>query len=158
MNLLLDDLTINISNINQSELVENWLWLIPGFNQILLISKMGDMFLSANNGNIYWLATDDGSLTKIANSKAEFEEMLTDEANIDNWFLPLLISELAAANKYLVKNEVYSFKKLPIIGGDYSVENLDPTDVNVHFTLTGVLYQQIKDLPDRTKVQIKLID
>src|SRR5215216_6541734 len=98
MNLLLDDLTINISNINQSELVENWLWLIPGFNQILLISKMGDMFLSANNGNIYWLATDDGSLTKIANSKAEFEEMLTDEANIDNRFLPLLISELAAAN------------------------------------------------------------
>ena len=116
------------------------------------------MFLSANNGNIYWLAIDDGSLTKIANSKVEFEGMLTDESNIDNWFLPLLIDELAVANKYLGKNEVYSFKKLPIIGGDYSVENLDPTDVNVHFTLAGVLYQQIKDLPDGTKVQIKLID
>jgi hypothetical protein len=158
MNLLLDDLIINISNINQSELIENWLWLIPDFKQILLISKMGDMFLSANNGHVYWLATDDGSLTKIADSKAEFEQMLTDEANIDNWFLPSLVGKLLVANKYLGKNEVYSFKKLPIIGGEYSVDNIDPVNISVHFTLTGIIHEQIKDLPDGTKVQIKAVD
>jgi hypothetical protein len=158
MNLLLDDLTINISNINPSGLIENWLWLIPDFKQILLISKMGDMFLSANNCHVYWPATDDGSLTKIADSKAGFEQMSTDEVNIDNWFLPSLVVKLLAANKHLEKNEVYSFKKLPIIGGEYSVDNIEPTDISVHFTLTGIIHEQIKDLPDGAKVQIKPID
>lgn len=158
MNLLLDDLTINISNINQSELVENWLWLISDFKQTLLISKMGDMFLLANNGRVYWLSTDDGSLTKIADSKAGFEQMLADEANIDNWFLPSLVGKLLTANKYLGKNEVYSFKEFPIIGGEYSVDNIAATDISVHFTLTGIIHEQIKDLPDGTKVQIKPVD
>jgi hypothetical protein len=158
MDLLLDDLTINISNINQSDLVNSWLWLIPDLKQILLISKMGDMFLSANNGHVYWLSTDDGSLTKIADSKAGFEQMLADDANIDNWFLPSLVGKLLASNKFLGKNEIYSFKKLPIIGGEYSVDNIDPADINVHFTLTGIIHEQIKDLPDGTKVQIKPID
>jgi hypothetical protein len=58
----------------------------------------------------------------------------------------------------LGKNEVYSFKKLPIIGGEYSVDNIEPTDISVHFTLTGMIHEQIKDLPDGTEVQIKPID
>ena len=158
MNLLLDDLTINISHIDYSDLMHSWHWLLPDVKQILLISKMGDMFLSANNGFIYWLATDDGSLKKIADTKAQFEQSLMDDDNVDNWFLPSFVTELIAAGKLLGEKQVYSFKKLPIIGGEYTVDNIDPTDISVHFTLTGVIHEQIKDLPDGTKVQIKLVD
>jgi hypothetical protein len=97
-------------------------------------------------------------LTKIADSKAGFEQMLADEANIDSWFLPSLVGKLLTANKYLGKNEVYSFKEFPIIRGEYSVDNIAATDISVHFTLTGIIHEQIKDLPDGTKVQIKPVD
>jgi hypothetical protein len=158
MNLLLDDITIKIPQHNECDLIDAWAWLIKDIKQILLISKMGDMFFSANSGYIHWLATDDGTLTKIADNQAEFEQLLKDDANIDNWFLPLLIEKLMIAGKLLKYNEVYSFKKLPVIGGEYAIDNLEPTDISVHFTLTGFIHEQIKDLPDGTKIRLSVVE
>jgi hypothetical protein len=42
-----------------------------------------------------------------------------------------------------------------VIGGEYSVDNIEPTDMNVHFAFSGQICQQVKDLPDGTKVNIK---
>jgi hypothetical protein len=37
---------------------------------------------------------------------------------------------------------------------DIPVENIEPTDVSVHFAFTGQICEQIKNLPDGTKVNI----
>ncbi|MFH5972291.1 T6SS immunity protein Tdi1 domain-containing protein, partial [Clostridium perfringens] len=63
--------------------------------------------------------------------------------------------KLITAGKTLKENEVYSYKKLPVIGGAYSIDNIDPTDMSVHFAFSGQICEQIKDLPDGTKVNIK---
>ncbi len=126
-------------------------------NEVVLISSMGDIFLSGKDDAIYWLQTNDGTLSKVADNLKIFEVLLKDEDNIDNWFLPLLIEKLVVAGKILGENEVYSFKKLPVLGGDYSIENIDPTNMSVHFTFTGCICEQIKDLPDGTHVKIKVI-
>jgi hypothetical protein len=158
MDLQLDDLTINIAHVDMDDLCECWMWLIPDLKQVLMISKMGDMFIMQKDGCIYWLATDMGNLTKIANDYKEFEQLLLEEDNLDNWFLPLLIQQLIAAGMLLGPNQVYSFKLMPVMGGDYAVDNIEPTDLSVHFTITGQICQQIKNLPDGTKVKIKIVD
>ncbi len=75
---------------------------------------------------------------------------------MDNWFLPLLIEKLLIAGKTLKENEVYSYLKIPVIGGEYSVDNIEPTDISVHFAFCGQICEQIKDLLNGTKVSIKL--
>jgi Domain of unknown function (DUF1851) len=45
---------------------------------------------------------------------------------------------------------------MPMLGGEYSVENIEPVDISVHFALAGQICEQIKDLPDGTKVRIKI--
>ncbi len=141
-----------------AELCESWKWLDIDIKEVLFISKMGDMFVEGNNGMVYWLATDIGTLNMVANSRKEFEALLKDEDNINNWFLPSLIERLIVAGKVLGRDQVYSFKKIPVIGGEYSVDNLEPIDLNVHFALTGQICEQIKDLPDGTSVKIKIVD
>ena len=121
---------------------------------VVTISCLGDIFLLGYDNNIYWLQTDSGDLTKIANSLDEYLTLLRKEENIDNWFLPLLVEKIVAAGKTLKEHEVYSYKKLPIIGGEYSVDNIDPTDMSIHFALSGQICEQIKDLPDGTIVNI----
>lgn len=158
MDLQLDDLTINIANVDIDDLCECWMWLIPDLKQVLMISKMGDMFVMQKDGCIYWLATDTGNLTKIANDYKEFEQLLLEEDNLDNWFLPLLIEQLNSAGMLLGPNQVYGFKLMPVMGGDYAVDNMEPTDLSVHFTITGQICRQIKNLPDGTKVKIKIVD
>jgi hypothetical protein len=66
-----------------------------------------------------------------------------------------LVEQLITAGKTLKESEVYSFKQMPVIGGEYSVDNIEPTDMSVHFAFTGQISEQIKDLPDGTKVNVK---
>ena len=58
----------------------------------------------------------------------------------------------------LKPNEVYSPLKMAVLGGTYEVSNFKPTDMSVHFQFTGSICEQIKDLPDGTHVNIKVVD
>ncbi len=155
MKSALEQLTKDITIVDIEDILSCWQWRVAEMKAVVTISCLGDIFLLGHDDNIYWLQTDRGDLTKIANSFEEYQTLLSDEVNIDNWFLPSLVEKLIIAGKTLKENEVYSYKKLPVIGGEYSVDNIDPTDMSVHFAFSGQLCEQIKDLPDGTKVNIK---
>jgi len=152
MTLTLKDLTKDISKIDLEDICSCWQWRLTDQKAVILISSVGDMFLIGNDNTINWLDTSTGELKKIADSIQEFEQLLSDETNIDNWFLETLVEQLMASGKTLKEDEVYSFKILPALGGDYSVDNLEPANISVHFAMTGQIHEQIKDLPDGTKI------
>ncbi|MGC3946420.1 MAG: DUF1851 domain-containing protein [Chryseolinea sp.] len=87
----------------------------------------------------------------VAADQAEFERKLTNIEQVDEWFMIDLSSQLLAG-KILKEGEVYSYRRLPAIGGDYSVENFEPTNAEVHFSFAGQIHNQIKDLPAGTKI------
>lgn len=157
MTLTLNELTKNLEYVDQSEIISSWQWLIPDVKKIIILSCLGDLFVIGKDDAIYWIATDTGTVTKVATDSEHFTKLLTDENNIDNWFLPQLIDDLINSGKILMENEVYSYKNLPVLGGGYSVDNIDPTDMSVNFAFTGQIFEQIKNLPDGTKVNITLV-
>jgi len=150
----LEDVTINFQDLDLEDICSAWQWRIQEQRSLILISKLGDMFLLGKDDCIYWLQTDSGGLTKIADNLEQFEYLICQEENLDNWFLPELIKRLEEAGKILGPNQIYSYKKLPVMGGDYSVENIEPTDISVHFAFSGQICEQIQELPDGTKVRI----
>lgn len=154
----LDDLTVNISKIDTDKIKECWTWLLKKPNKILLVSKIGDMFLEEGDGAVYWLAADSGELSKIAQDITEFELLLNDDENIDNWFLPKLIELLNNNGIVLNSGQVYHYKKLPVLGGEYVVDNIESVDIYIHFVLTGEMHRQIQELPKGTKVTITITE
>ncbi len=148
-------LTKDISSIDVEEILSCWQWRIGEMQTIIAISCLGDLFLLGKDKAVYWLQTDSGDLTKIADNIEQYQEFLTDQVNTDNWFLPLLIIKLLNAGKTLKANEVYSYKKLPVIGGKYTIDNIEPSDMSIHFAFSGQICEQIKDLPEGSKVTIK---
>ena len=150
----LADLIVDSQDIDLEDICSCWQWKLEGSKSPVLISKLGDMFLIGDDNCIYWLQTDSGDLTKIADNLKHFEQMLQEDKNLDQWFLPALLDKLVNAGKLLGKNQVYSYKKLPVIGGEYSFENIDPLDISVHFAFSGQICEQIQNLPDGTKVKI----
>src|SRR4030095_2408916 len=151
----LEQLTKDITNVDIDDILSCWQWRLTDMQTVVTISCLGDIFLLGNDAAVYWLQTDCGDLTKVADTLKQYQKFLADEEKTDNWFLPLLIEKLLAAGKTLKNNEVYSYKKLPVIGGEYSVENIEPIDMSIHFAFSGQICEQIKDLPDGTKVNIK---
>jgi hypothetical protein len=91
MSLQLDNLTIKISDLTQIDILHAWGWLFNDVKELLLISKFGDIFFTGQDNVVYWLATDTGTLTQVANSISEFEHLLKHEDFVDEWFLPTFV-------------------------------------------------------------------
>jgi hypothetical protein len=154
----LDFLTVKFSIDSSARLTETWHWLIGTDKKVLLISAIGDMFLLGSDGNIYWLDVGQGKLEIIATDKGQFDAKLTDAEQVNEWFLANLTKQLRSSDKTLKDGQVYSYYKLPILGGDYVVDNFAPLSIEEHFRYLGDIHKQIKDLPDGTEVEIKVVD
>jgi hypothetical protein len=154
MSLTLKELTKDINSIDIVDILSCWHWLTGDINEVHTISVLGDIFLIGKDNSIYWLQADCGELEKVADNREQFHQFLLDEEKFDEWFLPELVQKLVDAGKTLNKSQVYSYKIIPVIGGEYSIENIEPTDISIHFAFCGQICEQIKDLPDGTDVNI----
>lgn len=150
----LADLTVQVDADVAARYTEDWLWLIGTDKTVILVTTLGDLFLESKDQGVYWLEVGGGKFEKVATDIDEFERKLTDINNVNEWFMIDLTTELRLSGSKLNKDEVYSYKKLPIIGGDYTVDNFEPTNVEVHFSFAEQVHRKVKDLPDGTKVNI----
>jgi hypothetical protein len=151
MEINLDDLIVDFQSEMSESLTDDWTWLIGTDKKVILISIIGDMFLANQNGSIFWLDVGQGKVEMVADDQTEFERKLTDVEQVNEWFMIDLSSQLLSGMK-LKPGELYSYKQLPILGGDYVTENFEPTSMAVHFSFAGQIHNQIKDLPEGTRV------
>ncbi len=152
MKLTWDDLIVKFDEHSSDRLIHDWTWLLGSNKTPIMVSSIGDLFLKDTNDKVFWLNTGDGKLTEVADGIKTFKEKLQDQDVVNDWFLVDLISMLKADGNNLKPGQVYSYKKLIVLGGDYSPENFVPTAIAVHFSFTGQIHQQIKDLPAGTKI------
>jgi len=141
-----------LRKINAEEIFSDWRWLLDNQKHVVLVSSIGDMFLESNDGAIYWLDAGMGELTLAAENFELFQLLLEDEEAAANWFLPDLVDQLIQEGKVLKEDQVYSFKKPPILGGNFNTSNFEVTSISVHFSILGQIHKQIWDLPDGTSV------
>ncbi len=152
------DLRVEFNHVDQNRLVESWDWLIGTDKKPILISSIGDIFLSDKNGNCYWLNVGEGNFEKVAESLEEFETKLNNNEQVAEWFLVGLVEKIKEHGLELTEKHLYGYKKLPILGGEYEPENFELTDIEVYFELSGQIHKQINDLPDGTKIKITTIE
>ncbi|MCZ8215224.1 MAG: DUF1851 domain-containing protein [Cyclobacteriaceae bacterium] len=151
-------MTIKFQTEISDRLTEDWTWLIGTNKKVILVSAIGDMFLTDDKGKIFWLDVGVGKLNMVAADMKEFERKLTDIEQVNEWFMINLTTQLRLSDKKLKDGQIYSYKRLPVIGGDYSVDNFAFLDIEVHFRFTAEIHRQIKDFPNGTRVNIELVE
>ncbi|PIQ46940.1 MAG: hypothetical protein COW03_17470 [Cytophagales bacterium CG12_big_fil_rev_8_21_14_0_65_40_12] len=152
MKISWNDLTVDFSHINPDKLLQDWVWLIGEGKKPILVSSIGDLFLTDKSGKCFWLNAGEGILEEVAESLEEFEIKLKDNKYVNEWFLIALVKIFKEKGFELTDRCLYSFKKLPVLGGEYEPENFEITDIEVHFSLSGQINQKIKDLPEGTNI------
>jgi hypothetical protein len=149
----LNDLTVNFANIDGAELVEDWRWLVGTERLPILVTALGDVFLQdTSDGTVHLLSVGSGTVEQIASSVEEFRTLLNDEQFVVDNFVPKIVMELRALGERLAPNQLYSYKVPPVLGGKYSIDNLEPTDIRVHFSILGQTCRQVQGVPDGTPV------
>jgi hypothetical protein len=69
-----------------------------------------------------------------------------------------LVDKLVAAGIRPGEGQCYSYWKLPILGGDYTVQNTVLLPIREHFGCWGSVHEQLKDVPDGTEVSINVVN
>jgi len=155
----LDDLTVNFVHLNRKLLLSDWEWLI-GKKLPILLTAGGNAFVQdASDNSIYFFDVDLGSLTIVAKNIEEFRLFLQKPDFVANYFSVQMVGDLIQSGLTLPKGKIYSFKVLPMLGGKLELSNVEISDIEVHFSITGQIHKQCKNLPYGTsinKVELRL--
>jgi len=68
------------------------------------------------------------------------------------WLKYDLLCALHSAGAALGQGQCFSPKIAPFLGGKMDVENFQPTDWRVHLSVSGQIFEQVKDLPHGTPI------
>lgn len=146
---------VNFDSCNVEKILVEWKWLIGDSLTPILISCIGDLFLIDTNEKIYWLNTGEGKIEFIAKNRTEFIDKLTNKTLVNEFFMCELVERIFESGILLAQNQLLSYKKLPIIGGEYIVENFYKLTIEEHFSITGEIHRQLSNLQDGTEVKVK---
>jgi hypothetical protein len=158
--LTLNDLTVSFSHLPRETLLEDWVWLIGKRRLPILITALGDAFVQdTDDGSVHLLSAGAGTLDRVADDVATFRERLADRAFVLDNFVPGIVADLQNSGRSLAQGQLYSYRVPPALGGEYSADNLEPTDISVHFSVLGQINQRVRDLPEGTVISgVKLSD
>jgi hypothetical protein len=141
-----------------SDLLSGWAGTVPESFTLWLVNRFGDAFLVLDDESVHMLDVGGGSFTRLADSRSHFAQLLDVDDNANNWLMIPLVDECVHTLPALSASQCYSFKLPPMLGGEYRVENIELSDLAVHYSLLADIHAQTKDLPDGTKITRVTID
>ncbi|HEV7405893.1 MAG TPA: T6SS immunity protein Tdi1 domain-containing protein [Chthoniobacteraceae bacterium] len=153
MRITWNELTVALDTHSRDDLLSEWRWQINGGFQIILISSLGDLFLSDSAGHIHWLDSGAGRLNEVAAGLDEFQQLRQQPAYVAEWFAPRLVGAILQRGVRLAPGQCFSYKLPPILGGQMEPTNFEATDLCVHLSILGQINRRAKDLPDGTPIE-----
>ena len=151
------DYLIDHNGFDWSSLFENWAWLVPKQFTVWLMNRFGDLFLVFEDGTVHMMDVGRGTIEQVADSRDHFGNKIDEDNNANNWLMIPLIDQLVKTGITLKEGRCYSYKQLPILGGDYTVENACVLPIKEHLEVCGSIHQQLQNIPDGTEVVIKVV-
>ena len=58
----------------------------------------------------------------------------------------------------MARPEAPSIPPGSMLGGKYTLDNIEPTSLAIHYSLLADIHRQTKDLPDGTKIKAVVVD
>ena len=141
-----------------SDLLSGWGQALPSSFTLWLVNRFGDLFVVLDDGAVHMLDVGAGTFTRVADSRDHFAELLDRDNNANNWLMIPLVDRCVEAGMTLSSTQCYGYKVPPILGGEYVIDNVEPTDLSVHYWLLADIYGQTKDVPDGTRIKAVVID
>lgn len=117
------------------------------------MNNFGDMFLKDEQEGVYLLNIASANLTKVANSTAELQQMISSKENQLRWFHTDLLTQLEQAGLALLPGQCFCVKKPLVLGGTWELSNIEVGPIVVHVSLMGQIHQQVQNLPPGTKIK-----
>jgi hypothetical protein len=152
------DYLIDQAGKNWPELLSGWLGALPPVFTVWLVNRFGDVFAVFEDESVHMLDVGIGAINRVADNRDHFAAQCDSDDVANNWLMINLVDGCVTAGLTLGPDQCYGYKVPPILGGEYTIENLEPTDLSVHYSLLADIYRQTKDLPDGTRIKMVVLE
>ncbi len=137
-----NDYLIHQEGKDWAELLSGWLNMLPPEFTVWLVNRVGDVFAVFEDGSVNMIDVGIGSIRKVAESRDDFVVQIDIGDNANDWLMIPLVDACVARGLVLGDDQCYGYKVPPILGGKYSVENFEPTNLSVHYSFLADVFQQ----------------
>ncbi len=145
MVITMRELAVSFNRLDYNTLLKDWQWLIGSTKLPILLTAAGDAFVQdAEGGPIYFLDVGKGELHAVAGNDKELHSLLADKDFVANHLAAGRVRALIQADIRLEPGQIYSFQVPPVLGGQYTLDNITKTTIPVHFSQAGQAHQQAK--------------
>lgn len=149
------DYLIDHSEFDWNKLLAGWTWLLPPTFTVWLMNRFGDLFVITPDNRVHMLDIGAGVFLTLADSRDELSEKIDEQDNANSWLMIPLVDAAVAAGQTLAQGECYSFKLPPILGGQYTLDNVFVLEISKHFAAYASIHNQLRDVPYGTQVNIR---
>ena len=126
------------------KLLPEWTWLVPRGSTPLFITSFGDWVFGNPDGSLSALSLLEGVYETIAKDSTEYNQLKSSEEWLDQVFIaswyPIAIENGIKPSEF----ECIGWKIHPMIGGEFSVDNLQVFDMQVYQSLMSQLHARIQ--------------
>ncbi len=148
-----NDLITQFTDEQQLTLLSDWKWLVGDDKLPILLTATGNAILQSTvDGTVHELDTAEGWIRPLCSSVEELQSRLNSEDFVREHFHQDRVSELLNAGVARETGEVFSHKTPLPLGGADELDNIEATDLEVHFSVSGQIFQQVSALPKGTKI------
>ena len=107
----------------------------------------------ADDATVHFLDVGVGQTHQVAGDPEELRALLTDKKFVVNHLAVQMVGALMQAGVRLGPGQIYSFKVPPHLGGQYALDNVEVSEIDVPFSITRQVCRQTRDVTPGTSVE-----
>jgi hypothetical protein len=94
----------------------------------------------------------EGTWSEVATDEGSLRELLCERDFVMKYLSVQLVAPLVRSGSVPPAGKILSWRLPPVVGGSYNTDNLDQTDIQVHFSVLGQIWRQASSLPPGTVI------
>ena len=154
-----NDYLLEMDGLDWGEILAPWGSQLPPDFVLWFANRFGEPILVFDeDGSVHRLDMEGGEVERLADSREAFQEAIDDPDNAADWLMIPLVDEAVAAGMELGPGECYGFAHPTVIGGEYDLENTVVRELVEYAHFLAGMHDQIRDLPDGTKIELDFGD
>jgi hypothetical protein len=140
------------------EIKESWGWI--GVDPVGVVGEndFGNLMIKDASGSYWRLCPEDLYCKIVATNREELDRLSTNQEFLEDWYMQALVEQASKHLGPLTDDQKYCLVTSGALGGEYAISNISTAPLYELIRFSGHAAKQIKDLPDGTKIQPRVID
>lgn len=141
-----------------SEIRDAWGWVGLDPLEVVRDNEFGNLIIRSTDGKYWRLCPEDVYCEVIANNREELDRLFQDGEFLADWYMTALVEKAKESVGPLDSGKRYCLVVPGVLGGAYDESNIRSVPLVELIRFSGDIGRQIRDLPDGSQVDLKVVD